>query len=69
MASNALLGRTRRLPIVRIGPLHVGDRSRSDEISALFGLSKSAFKRAVGGLRRDPVVRVDGDGYLILSGR
>ncbi len=43
----------------------IGDRSSPDEIRAVFGLSKKAFKRAVGRLLKDRAVRVDGDGFLV----
>ena len=45
----------------------VGDRSSPEEIRAVFGLSKKAFKRAVGRLLKDRAVRVDGDGVLALT--
>ena len=47
----------------------VGDRSSPEEIRPLFGLSKKAFKRAVGRLLKDRSVRVDGDGFLAVIGR
>jgi uncharacterized protein len=49
------------------GAAPVGDRLPPDEIRARFGLSKKAFKRAVGRLLRDRVVTVDGDGWLLVT--
>jgi predicted RNA-binding protein (virulence factor B family) len=42
--------------------LTVGDRSTPDEIRARFGLSKKAFKRAVGRLLKEGSVRLDAAG-------
>ncbi len=41
-----------------------GDRSSPDELRELFGLSKKAFKRALGGLLARREVRVDADGWV-----
>jgi uncharacterized protein len=41
-----------------------GDRSSPEEVRALFGLSKKAFKRAVGRLLKQGAVEFDGDGFL-----
>jgi predicted RNA-binding protein (virulence factor B family) len=49
-------------------PPRVGDHSDPDEIRRIFGLSKKAFKRAVGGLLRKKVVVADKDGFLKESG-
>jgi predicted RNA-binding protein (virulence factor B family) len=46
-------------------PPRVGDRSSPDEIRDRFGLSKKAFKRAVGRLLKDGAVRIDADGYVV----
>lgn len=46
------------------GVPRVGDRSSPDEIRRLFGLSKKAFKRAVGRLLRERAVTVDEEGFL-----
>jgi len=43
----------------------VGDKSSPDEIRALFGLSKKAFKRAVGRLLKEHAVAVDDHGFLV----
>lgn len=42
----------------------VSDRSSPEEIRALFGLSKKAFKRAVGRLLKQGKVRLDADGCV-----
>ena len=42
----------------------VGDRSSPDEIRALFGLSKKAFKRAVGHLLKARAVAIDDAGFV-----
>jgi uncharacterized protein len=55
------------LALSRRATLRVGDRSSPDEIRAAFGLSKKAFKRAVGRLLRDRAVHLDGDGFLVIS--
>jgi hypothetical protein len=44
----------------------VGDHSSPAEIRELFGLSKKAFKRAVGRLLRQRAVEIDGHGYVRL---
>jgi predicted RNA-binding protein (virulence factor B family) len=43
----------------------MGDRSSPEEIRAVFGLSKKAFKRAVGRLLKERAVSIDADGYLV----
>jgi hypothetical protein len=45
------------------GP-RIGDRSSPEELRALFGLSKKAFKRAVGRLYKERTVMIDDSGYL-----
>jgi predicted RNA-binding protein (virulence factor B family) len=45
----------------------VGDQSSPQEIRAAFGLSKKAFKRAVGRLLKQGRVRQDADGFLVLA--
>ena len=47
----------------------VGDHSTPEEIRALFGLSKKAFKRAVGRLLKQRAVEFDGDGCLTPTAR
>ena len=49
----------------RPNPPRVGDRSDPDVIRDLFGLSKKAFKRAVGGLLKTGQVRIDDQGNVI----
>lgn len=44
----------------------VGDRSSPAEIRALFGLSKKAFKRAVGRLLKEGAVTTDRNGFVLL---
>jgi hypothetical protein len=51
------------------GTPRVGDRSSPDDIRALFGVSKKAFKRAVGRLLKDKVVTIDDQGLLVLVPR
>jgi predicted RNA-binding protein (virulence factor B family) len=50
------------------GP-QVSDRTSPEEIRALFGLSKKAFKRAVGGLLREGAVTFDERGNFAVSGK
>ena len=47
--------------------LRVGDRSSPAEIRTVFGLSKKAFKRAVGRLLKSEAVELDADGWLKLT--
>jgi uncharacterized protein len=44
----------------------VADHSSPEQIRALFGLSKKAFKRAIGRLLKGGTVELDGDGYVRL---
>jgi predicted RNA-binding protein (virulence factor B family) len=48
----------------RPGAPKFGDRSDPEQIRALFGLSKKAFKRAVGRLLRERLVDIDDQGYV-----
>ena len=43
---------------------NVGDHSTPEELRALFGLSKKAFKRAVGRLLKESAVTIDRDGFV-----
>ncbi len=43
----------------------VGDHSSPEELRALFGLSKKAFKRAAGRLLRQRLVEIDAEGCLV----
>jgi predicted RNA-binding protein (virulence factor B family) len=47
--------------------LRVGDRSSPAEIRQIFGLSKKAFKRAVGRLLKSEAVDLDAEGWLKLT--
>jgi len=49
----------------RPGAPKVGDHSSPEAIRALFGLSKKAFKRAVGRLLKERAVAIDGEGFLV----
>jgi predicted RNA-binding protein (virulence factor B family) len=49
------------------GAPRVGDRSNPEEVRAVFGLSKKAFKRAVGRLLKERAIAVDTGGFLVLS--
>ena len=49
------------------GAPRVGDRSNPEEVRAVFGLSKKAFKRAVGRLLKERAIAVDAGGFLVLS--
>jgi uncharacterized protein len=51
----------------RKGAPRVGDRSSPDEIRAVFGLSKKAFKRAVGKLLRERAVQLDAQGFWVAA--
>jgi predicted RNA-binding protein (virulence factor B family) len=46
------------------GAPRVGDKSDPDQLRALFGLSKKAFKRAVGRLLKERRVDVDAEGFV-----
>ena len=48
----------------RPGAPKLGDRSDPGQIRALFGLSKKAFKRAVGRLLRERLVDIDDQGHV-----
>ncbi|MEJ7597288.1 MAG: S1-like domain-containing RNA-binding protein [Kofleriaceae bacterium] len=50
----------------RPGAPAVGDRSDPDQIRALFGLSKKAFKRAVGALLKARKVKLDERGQVVV---
>ena len=53
----------------RAGAPRVGDRSDPDELRALFGLSKKAFKRAVGRLLKGRAVALDDQGFVVVAKR
>jgi predicted RNA-binding protein (virulence factor B family) len=48
----------------RPGAPKLGDRSDPEQIRALFGLSKKAFKRAVGRLLKERLVDIDDQGFV-----
>ncbi|HEX2873107.1 MAG TPA: S1-like domain-containing RNA-binding protein [Polyangiaceae bacterium] len=48
-------------------PPSVGDKSDPDEVRDLFGLSKKAFKRAVGRLLKEQLVEIDAQGHVRLA--
>lgn len=53
----------------RPGAPRIGDRSSPEEIRAVFGLSKKAFKRAVGRLLSERAVTIDERGFLLAQRR
>jgi len=55
--------------LARPRPPRVGDRSSPEEVRALFGLSKKAFKRAVGHLLKQRAVSIDAQGFVVRSRR
>jgi uncharacterized protein len=48
-------------------PPKLGDRSPPETIRDVLGLSKKAFKRAVGGLLKRREVTIDADGWLVVA--
>ncbi len=50
--------------VSRPGAPHMGDRSSPEDVRAVFGLSKKAFKRAAGRLLKQGLVVLDAQGYL-----
>jgi hypothetical protein len=65
-AHEELEGDARRIleVLARRGAPRVGDKSTPEEIRAAFGLSKKAFKRAVGRLLREGTAHFDDAGFL-----
>ncbi len=57
-------GQTILAVLARGTTVRVGNQSTPEEIRALFGLSKKAFKRAVGRLLKERAVEFDADGFL-----
>lgn len=51
------------------GAPRVSDKSSPEQLRDLFGLSKKAFKRAVGRLLKDGAAAIDPDGYLFARER
>lgn len=48
------------------GTLQVGDGSSPEQIRRLFGLSKKAFKRALGALLKRRLIRIDEAGFVVV---
>lgn len=53
--------------LAKRGAPRVGDHSSPEQIREVFGLSKKAFKRAVGGLLKRGEVRLDADGCVVVG--
>jgi predicted RNA-binding protein (virulence factor B family) len=51
------------------GAPRVGDRSHPDVLREVFGVSKKAFKRAVGRLLKERAVAIDDDGFVTVVAR
>ena len=49
------------------GMVAVTDKSRPEEIYALFGVSKKVFKKAIGGLYKKRLIVIDADGIRLAS--
>ncbi|HYO94726.1 MAG TPA: hypothetical protein VER33_09430, partial [Polyangiaceae bacterium] len=60
-------GQTILSVLSRPNPPRVGDASSPEQIRTLFGLSKKAFKRAVGGLLKRGEASLDAEGYVVPS--
>jgi predicted RNA-binding protein (virulence factor B family) len=71
LAHEELHGDARKVldALSRRNPPALGDRSSPDEIRAAFGLSKKAFKRAVGRLLKQRDVDIDPDGIVAKRSR
>lgn len=52
--------------LARPGAARVSDRSSPDELRARFGLSKKAFKRAIGSLLKRGAVDLDPQGFVVV---
>jgi len=67
LAHEAIDGDARHVLEVLKGPHppQLGDHSAPDEVRAQLGLSKKAFKRAVGRLLKEGAVSLDADGYVV----
>jgi predicted RNA-binding protein (virulence factor B family) len=55
--------------LMRADAPRVGDGSSPDEIRRVFGLSKKAFKRAVGSLLKQRKIDIDEDGFVVVQKR
>ncbi len=53
----------------RPGAPRVGDKSDPEIIRSLFGLSKKAFRRAVGGLLKERKIQIDDAGFVVVLAR
>ena len=51
----------------RPGAPRVGDKSDPELVRDLFGLSKKAFKRAIGGLLKARKIDIDADGFVVIA--
>lgn len=49
------------------GFLPLGDKSSADDIYAEFGISKKAFKKAIGALYRERLVRIEDEGVVWIA--
>ena len=49
------------------GFLNLNDKSSPEEIKELLEMSKKTFKKAIGGLYKDKVIRIENDGIYLLS--
>lgn len=69
VASRAMEGDAEKILEVlsRPKPPEVGDHSSPEIIVKLFGLSKKAFKRAVGGLLKRGLVTIDDRGFILVK--
>jgi len=48
-------------------PPRLGDHSSPEYVRAVLGLSKKAFKRAIGGLLKERAIAIDADGFVVLA--
>ncbi len=55
--------------LTRPGAPRLGDRSSPEDVRAVFGLSKKAFKRAAGRLLKQGAVGMDREGFLVVRPR
>jgi uncharacterized protein len=53
----------------RAGAPRIGDGSSPEDVRAAFGLSKKAFKRAVGRLLKQRAIALDSEGFLVRLAR
>jgi predicted RNA-binding protein (virulence factor B family) len=55
--------------LARAGAPRIGDGSSPEDVRAAFGLSKKAFKRAVGRLLKQHAIALDSEGFLVRLAR